>query len=115
MAEMHMKKAVVCLLAGAVTGAAIALLYAPQTGVRTKKDIRRFARKTVGRLDDLQTNIRDQVTDWVDDMTEVVKEGVDRGARFSAGGYEQMLQRFDNTRKCFEDGRSRLEKLITTT
>ena len=110
-----MKQAVAFLLAGAVTGAAIVLLYAPQSGVRTKKDLRKFARKTVGRLDDLQSNIRDQVTDWVDDMTEVVKEGVDRGTRFSAEGYEHVLQRFDNARKCFEDGRSRLEKLMTTT
>ena len=67
-----------------MVGAAIALLYAPQSGVRTKKDIKRFARKTVDQLEALQGDVRDQVTDWVDDMTEIVKDGVDRGKKLGA-------------------------------
>ena len=112
MAQIDMKEAAGCLLAGAMVGAAIALLYAPQSGVQTKKDIRKFARKTVHRLDDLQGDIRDQVAGWVDDMTEVVKDGVDRGKKLGAEGYEQVLQGFDNAKKVVEDGKSRLEQLI---
>jgi gas vesicle protein len=107
-------KAAGFLFVGATVGAAIALLYAPQSGVRTKKDIKKFARKTVDRLDDLQGDIRDRVTDLVDDMTEVVKDGVYRGKKLGAEGYEQMLQGFDEAKKCVEDGRSRIEHLIRT-
>ena len=53
------------------------------SGARTTKDIKQFARKTVDRLDDLEADIRDQVADWVDDMTEIVKDGVDRGQKLS--------------------------------
>jgi gas vesicle protein len=106
-----MKQAVGFLFAGAMVGAAIALLYAPQSGVRTKKDIKKFARKTVDRLDDLQEDIRDKVADWVDEMTQVVTDGVDRGKKLGAEGYEQVLQGFDNAKKCVEDGRSRIEQL----
>jgi gas vesicle protein len=112
--EIHMKQAAGFLLAGAMVGAAIALLYAPQSGDRTKKDIKKFVRKTVNRLDDLQGDIRDQVTNWVDDMTEVVKDGVDRGKKLGAEGYEQALQVFDSAKKCVEDGKSRIEQLIKT-
>jgi gas vesicle protein len=112
MADIDMKQAAGFLFAGAMVGAAIALLYAPQSGDRTKKDIKKFARKTVTRLDDLQGDIRDKVADWVDDMTEVVKDGVDRGKKLGAEGYEQVLQGFDNAKKCVEDGRSRFEELI---
>ena len=114
MAQMGMKQAAGFLLAGAMVGATVALLYAPQSGVRTKKDIKKFARKTVNRLDDLQGDIRDQVTDWVDDMTYVVKDGIDRGKKLGAEGYEQVLQTFDSAKKCVEDGRSRIEQLIKT-
>ena len=114
MAQINMKQAAGCLFAGAIVGSAIALLYAPQSGRRTKKDMMRFARKTVDRLDDLQEDIRDQVGDWVDDMAEVVKDGVDRGKKLSAGGYERVVQRFDHVKKCVEDGRSRFEQLIKT-
>ena len=109
---MSMKQASGFLLTGAMVGAAVALLYAPQSGARTTKDIKKFARKTVDRLDDLQGDIRDKVTDWVDDMTEVVKDGVVRGKKLGAEGYEQVLQGFDNAKKCVEDGKSRFEQLI---
>ena len=112
MAQIDMKQAAGFLLAGAMVGAAIALLYAPQSGVRTKKDIRTFARKTADHLDEIQGNISDQVTDWIADITEVVQDGVDRGKRLGAEGYQQVLQGFDNAKKCVEDGRSRLEQLM---
>ncbi len=114
MAQIDRKHAAGFLFVGAMVGAAVALLYAPQSGVRTKNDIKKFARKTVTRLDDFQGDIRDQVADWVDDMTEVVKDGVNRGTKLGADGYDQVLKGFDNAKKCVEDGKSRIEQLIRT-
>ena len=114
MAQNGMKQTAGFFLTGAMVGAAIALLYAPQSGARTTKDLKKFARNTVNRLDDLQENIREQVTDWVVNMTEVVKDGVDRGKDFSTQGYEQVLQGFDNAKKCVEDGKMRVQQLIKT-
>jgi len=115
MAELDIKQAAGFLFAGAIVGAAVALLYAPQNGVRTKKDVKKFARTTVDRIDDLQTDIRGKVSDWVDDMTEVVKDGVGRGKKLSADGYDQVLQGFDKARKVVEEGKGRFEQLIKTT
>jgi len=112
MAQINKKQAAGVLFAGAMVGAAIAVLYAPQSGVRARKNIKKFARKTADRLDDLQGDIRDQVTNWAGDMTEFLKEGVDRGKKLGAERYEQVLQGFDNAKKRVEDGRSRLERLI---
>jgi len=114
MAQINMKQAAGLLFAGAIVGSAIALLYAPQSGARTTKNIKRLARKTVDRLDDFQGDIRDQVSNWVNDMAEVVKDAVDQGKKLGAEGYENVLQGFDNAKKCVEDGRSRLEQLIKT-
>ena len=75
MAQMNMKRATLFLFAGALAGAAIALLYAPKSGVQTKKDIKKFARKTGDRLDDLQEGIRDSVVKSAAGITEAVKGG----------------------------------------
>jgi gas vesicle protein len=112
MSHINKKEAAGFLIAGAALGAGIALLYAPQSGARTQKDIRRFARKTVNRLDDLQLDIRDQVTDWVDNVTEALKDGVDRGKKIGAEGYAQVLQSFDAAKKSVDDGKNRLEHLM---
>ena len=77
---------------GAAIGAAVALLYAPKAGAQTRKDIRRFSKKTVNQLDDLQNDLREQITE----------------------GYEQVLEVFDNVREYVEDGRSKLQKMVRT-
>jgi gas vesicle protein len=111
---MSMKQAAGFFFTGAMVGAAVALLYAPQSGARTTSDIRRFSRKSLARLDGLQENIRDQVTEWVENFTDLVKDGIDSGKKLGADGYEQVLQGFDNAKKCVEDGKTRIEQIINT-
>ena len=114
MAKIDVKQAAGCLLAGAMVGAAVALLYAPQSGVRTRRDIRRLGETTVDRLDDLQEGIRDQAAEWVNDLSQFVRDGVARGKELGAESYERILQGFDNAKQCVEDGKSRIELLIRT-
>jgi len=114
MARIEMKQATGILLAGAMMGATLALLYAPQSGIRTRKNIRKVVRETSDRLDDFQGDFQDHVGTWMEDLTQIVKDGVDSGKRFGAEGYEQVLQGFDNAKKCVEDGKTRFELLIKT-
>ena len=111
---MSMKQAAGFFFTGAMVGAAVTLLYAPQSGARTTRDIRRFSRKSLARLDDLQGNIRDQVTEWVEHFTDLVKDGIDSGKKLGADGYEQVLEGFDTAKKCVEDGKMRIEHIIKT-
>ena len=77
---------------GAAVGAAVALLFAPKTGAQTRKDIRRFSKKPVNQLDDLQNDLREQIND----------------------GYEQVMEVVDNVKEYVEEGRNRLQKMIRT-
>jgi len=114
MANIDLKEAVGCLLAGAMVGAAVALLCAPQSGARTRRDIRSLGENAVDRLDDLQETIRDQAAEWVTELSEVFRDGVARGTELGTESYEKILQGFDNAKQCVEDGRSRIELLIRT-
>jgi gas vesicle protein len=79
-------------LTGAAVGAALALVFAPKTGVQTRRDIRRFSKKTMDQLDNLQSDVREQVSDR----------------------YEQVMEVFDNMKDYVEDGKTRLRKMIKT-
>lgn len=79
-------------MTGAAVGAAVALLYAPKAGAQTRKDIRRFSKKTADQLDNLQEDLRSQFNQ----------------------GYEQVKEAFDNVKDYVEDGRNRLKKMIRT-
>jgi gas vesicle protein len=114
MARMSKSEAAGFFLSGAVVGTAIALLYAPKTGAQTRRDIRKYSKRTVERLDDLQDNIRDQVTTWVDDISCTVKDGVNASKKFGTESYGQVIEVFDNAKNAVEEGKNRLLRLIKT-
>ena len=77
---------------GAAVGAAVALLFAPKSGSQTRKDIKRFSKKAVNQFDDFQNDVREQMT----------------------GGYDQVMEIFDNVKDYVEDGKTKLRKMIQT-
>ena len=60
-------------IAGAAMGAVAAFLFAPKTGVQVRKDIRRFSKKTMNQLDDLQCDIRDQITEGYAQVRRIIR------------------------------------------
>ena len=60
-------------LVGAAVGAATALLFAPKAGTQVRKDIRRISRRTMEQLDDLQSDIRDQINDGYSQVKKMIR------------------------------------------
>ena len=60
-------------LTGAGIGAAAALLWAPKAGAQLRKDIRKISRRTLNQLDDLQSDIRDQISDRYSQVKRLLK------------------------------------------
>ena len=77
-------------LTGAAIGAAVGLLMAPKSGAQTRRDIRRFSKKAIDQLDDLQSDVREQITDK----------------------YVQVCEAFDNVKEFVGDGKTRLQRII---
>lgn len=105
-------EAVGLLITGALIGVTVGLLFAPQSGVRTRKQIKRQSRRKLDQLDDLQGEIRDQVNGWVEDVTGAVDEGLDRGRKLSVAGRERVIAVFDDARQRVDQGRSRIERIL---
>ena len=61
------------VLALGVLLTAVALLFAPKAGIQTRKDIRRFSRKTVHQLDDFKCNLQDQINDGYSQVKRLLK------------------------------------------
>jgi len=60
-------------LSGAAVGAVAALLLAPKSGVQVRKDIRKISRRTIHQLDDLQADLRDQISDGYAQVRKMIK------------------------------------------
>lgn len=101
--ESRIGSGAVLLLTGALIGAGVALLLAPQSGQETRSDITRYAKKTrrkVGRaIDDLAGN---DVSEMVERVGEKAEEILHRGGVLTHDTKKELLS-------VLESGRDRLE------
>ncbi len=101
-------------IAGALLGVSVGFLYAPQSGSRTRNQIRKRARRSIEQLDDLQEDIRSQINAWVQEVSDAVDEGLHQGRRMTLAGQEKVLAVFDNAKQSVDQGRTRIERLMGT-
>src|SRR5438876_11957056 len=80
------------IVGGAAVGAVVALIFAPRSGAQTRREIRRISKKAVNQLDQLQSGIREQITE----------------------GYDQVRGAVENVKDYVEDGKNRLQRKIQT-
>jgi gas vesicle protein len=74
---------VVLFLTGGLLGATIALLFAPQSGKRTRRDIIRWGENAKRQSEEIQVQISQAIEDLVDDISERVEESLDRGLEWT--------------------------------
>lgn len=91
------------LVAGGIIGAGLALLFAPQSGKKTRKDITRYARKAKHRADDVVDDFSDTVSELVDTVGEKAADILDKGKDLAYDAKKELL-------KAIEEGQARLEK-----
>ena len=78
--EIVHKNNVTALIAGALLGAGAALLFAPQSGRKTRRDIRQFTEKAGNRVDAVQIELQHSIDNILADIEEKLQEGLAVGA-----------------------------------
>jgi gas vesicle protein len=104
--EKKVAAASLLILAGGIVGAGLALLMAPQSGQRTRKDIVRYAKKTKLRAGEAVDDLAATVSDLVDTIGDKTDDLLDKG-KDAAGSARKDLIRL------IEEGTSRLEQFRT--
>lgn len=98
--------ALLLVVAGGVIGAGLALLFAPQTGNKTRRDLVRYARKARHRADEAVEELASNVNSMVDSIGEKTEELVDKGKDLAGGARKDLI-------RLIEEGASKLEKFRT--
>jgi len=106
-------KVAAAFLIGGAIGAAIALLYAPQSGRETRSDIRRTARRVRREAADLVEDTIGRVDDFVDETKEIVSEIIDRGAELSGAARKEIVKTLEQGQKSIEKQKNRIMEAIS--
>ncbi|KAA0895316.1 YtxH domain-containing protein [Oryzomonas rubra] len=98
--------AALLMVAGGIVGAGLALLWAPQSGQRTRRDISRYAKRAKTRADEAVEDITTNINDLVETLGEKTDELVEKGKDVASGARKDLM-------RLIEEGASRLEKFRT--
>jgi gas vesicle protein len=104
--EKKVSVAALLMLAGGVIGASIALLFAPQSGVKTRGDILRYSKRARHKADEFVNDLAENVSNMVEAIGAKSDDLMEKG-KDAAGGARKDLIRL------IEEGASKLEKLRT--
>lgn len=86
-------------IGGALLGGLVALLLAPQSGRKTRRDIGHFAKKTANKLEAAQIELRHSIDNIVGDATERIEEGLNRGIDWTDSKIVELQCALDAGRK----------------
>jgi gas vesicle protein len=103
------------LVAGGIIGAGIALMYAPQSGERTRKDMAKLAKRARRKAQDAVDSVEDfteQVTDMAEAVGDRATEILERGKDMAYGAKKGLLKAIADGEARLEKERSRLAKMI---
>ena len=104
--EKKIAAAALLIVAGGIIGAGLALMFAPQTGERTRRDIVRYAKRTRQRAGEAAEDLSDNISDLVDSISDKTDEIVEKGKEVAGGARKDLI-------RLIEEGASKLEKFRT--
>ncbi len=89
------KNTAAILIAGALLGAGVALLIAPQSGRKTRRDIHQFAKKARSKAEAARLELQHSIDSIVGDLAKKLQEGL-------AGGVDWTDDKIADLRRAME-------------
>jgi len=100
---------------GAAIGAGLALLFAPQSGARTRRDLQRRARRAQRTARKVATDVTDTVVDKFQDARRQVEQRIDSARQAIEVKKEQVHRAMEAGRAAAQQAREELERRIAET
>lgn len=102
----------ILLVAGGLIGAGVALLYAPQSGRQTRRDLARYSRKVRRQAEDMVDEFAGNVHGMVESIGERAEDILDRGKDMAQEAKLDLLKVLDEGQAKLEKQKARLARLI---
>lgn len=98
--------AALLIVSGGLIGAGLALLYAPYSGKRTRKELSRYTKKVRNRADETVDDLASNVSNMVEAIGEKTDDLVQKGKDVAGSARKDLI-------RLIEEGASKLEKFRT--
>ena len=93
--EVVNRNTAAALIAGALLGAGVALLFAPQSGSKTRRDIRHFAETVGNKAEAARLELQHSIDNIIGDVEEKLQEGLAGGMDWTDGKIVDLRRALD--------------------
>ena len=97
--EILNRNTAAALFAGALVGAGVALLLAPQSGRKTRRDIRQFADRVGEKAEAARIELQRSIDTIIEDVEAKLREGVAGGMDWTESKIAELQRALDEARK----------------
>lgn len=98
------KNTLLALAVGAFAGAGIALLFAPQSGKETRRDVRRLGKKALDKTQSLRTELCGSIDRMADEVWDKVRQDLDNGRKWTEKSFAELQRVLNSGRDYIRDG-----------
>jgi gas vesicle protein len=102
------KNVALALAIGAFAGAGIALLFAPQSGKETRRDVRRLGKKAMDKSQELQEKLCSSIDHMADEVWEKVQQDLNQGRKWTEQSFAELQRILNSGRDYIRDGIDRI-------
>ena len=100
------------VLLGSMVGAGVALLFAPQAGDKTRKQIARYGKKAGNRTQEFVGEIAESLDDTLHEILDYSGDQLDKGKKLTDRARTEILEVLDAGKKYLEEEKTKLDKIL---
>jgi gas vesicle protein len=97
--EVVNRNTAAALIAGTLLGAGIVLLFAPQSGRKTRRDIRQFAEKVGNKAEAARIELQHSIDNIIEDTEAKLREGLACGMDWTDSKVADLQRTLNKARK----------------
>jgi gas vesicle protein len=99
-------------VSGSLLGAAAALLFAPQSGKETRRDIQEFGKNVWKRADRFTSDIQKSLQNLMEEVSDATQTALAAGRDISAKTKNEILDILESGTRFLEEEKKRWEKTL---
>lgn len=100
------------LLAGLLIGTGLGMLFAPQSGQRTREDIGKLGRITKDLVWDFQESLKESIDRLIEDTAEVTRDSLEKGKKITDEKKKKILELIESGEKLMSAQKENLQRLL---
>jgi gas vesicle protein len=100
------------VLLGSMAGAGVALLFAPQSGQKTRRQLKKYGQKAGNRAQEFVGEIAESVDCVVRDALEYSGTGLQKGKKLTDKARHEILEVLEAGKKYLEEEKHKLDKVL---